>query len=103
MLNIVKYIPKYTVSKFKSTEYINVKENMVYGVNSFNQYGDTYTHWELGRKKFKPYSKIRGEFNQSVMERIKEFQAEKRLILTQQRIHINIRKILNHRDLIVFF
>ncbi len=76
MLNIVKYIPKYTVSKFKSTEYINVKENMVYGVNSFNQYGDTYTHWELGRKKFKPYSKIRGEFNQSVMERIKEFQAE---------------------------
>ena len=76
MLNMVKYIPKYTVSKFKSTEYINVKEHMVSGVNSFNQYGDTYTHWELERIKFKPYSKVRGKFNQSVMEGIKKFQAE---------------------------
>ena len=76
MLNMVKYIPKYTVSKFKPTEYINVKENMVYGVNSFNQYGDAYTHWELERRKFKPFPKIGGKFNQSVMERIKEFQVE---------------------------
>lgn len=76
MLNMVKYIPKYTVSKFKLKEYINVREDTFYGVNSFNQYGDTYTHWELERRKVKPFPKLQSKFNESVMEQIQEFQTE---------------------------
>ncbi len=76
MLNMVKYIPKYAVYKIKPTEYIKVEEDIIYGVDSFNQYGDTYTHWELERRKVTPLGKLEGKFNHSVMEQIKEFETE---------------------------
>ena len=78
ILNMVKHIPKYTVSKINPRQYIVIKEDIVYSVNSFNQYGDTYTHWGLEReeKEFLPYQKLQKKFNPSAMEEVKKFQTE---------------------------
>jgi hypothetical protein len=71
--NIFPYLPKYSLSKFKPTEYFNVKESDVYSVNSFNQYGDTYTHWGMKKEEFQPYGKISDEFNSDVIDYFEEF------------------------------
>ena len=75
-VRLVPYIPKYLFSKFKPTEYFNVKESDVYSVNSFNCYGDVYTHWGLERRAFQPYDLISGQFNQSVIHHMLVFQKE---------------------------
>lgn len=71
--NIIRYIPKYSISKFKPTEYFNVKESDIYGVNSFNEYGDVYTHWKLQKQKFSPWGYISGQFNYSVINQLYKF------------------------------
>jgi hypothetical protein len=73
ILNIIPFIPKYSLTKLAPTEYINVKENNVYSVNSFNQFGDTYTHWGLQQQDFFPYGPIKDEFNYEVIKYFEEF------------------------------
>lgn len=70
--NIVPYLPKYSLTKFKPTEYLNVKESDVYSVNSFNQFGDTYTHWDMERQEFSPYPPITNKFNYEVIKFFEE-------------------------------
>ena len=41
------FIPQFVLSKYKITEYLKTKESDVYSVNSFNEFGDSYTHWHL--------------------------------------------------------
>ncbi len=72
-VNIIPYLPKYSLTKFNPTEYLNVNESDVYSVNSFNEFGDTYTHWEIKQKKFAPYGAINTEFNYDVLKYIEEF------------------------------
>ncbi len=76
ILNILSYLPKYVLTKFKITEYRNIVESDIYSVNSFNKYGDTYTH--LGKKQevFSPYQKIDGEFNYGVIKYFEKFNSE---------------------------
>ena len=76
MIGLIPFLPKYILSKTKPSEYFNVIESDVYSVNSFNKYGDTYTHWEMESRPFKPYGSIRDQFNKSVIQNILEFQAE---------------------------
>jgi hypothetical protein len=47
MLKTYPYIPKYALSKFIPSEYINAEKEMnpVYSTNSFNKYGDATAHW----------------------------------------------------------
>lgn len=69
-LNIYKYIFKYSFLKYKPTSYFNVKESDVYSVNSFNEYGDAFAHWELKKRDFEPTKFISGEFNYSVIDEL---------------------------------
>lgn len=74
--NIVKFIPKYSFSKFKPTEYYGYIVNHIYSVNSFNQYGDVYTHWELGQQEFNPDGVIGESYNPKAIKLITQFQLE---------------------------
>ncbi|MDR3140688.1 MAG: hypothetical protein LBU37_03010 [Tannerellaceae bacterium] len=47
LYNCFSYIGIFILSKFNPFEYINIEENDVYGVNSFNEYGDVDAHWNL--------------------------------------------------------
>jgi hypothetical protein len=73
IINILPYMPKYILTKFNPIEYINVNESDIYSVNSFNKYGDTYTHWEMKQQDFAPYGTITGEFNYEVIEYFEKF------------------------------
>lgn len=70
--NISTYLPKYSLTKLKPTEYLNVTESDIYSVNSFNQFGDTYTHWGMERQDFALYPPIRGKFNHEVIDFLEE-------------------------------
>ena len=88
--NIIKYLPGFAITKFKPTEYfnleesINFEERVVYSVNSFNEYGDVYTHWNLEKRNFSPDDSIDLEFNYSVINELSNFKnklAEKGAVL----------------------
>jgi hypothetical protein len=72
-LHIISYIPKYSLSKFKLTEYVNVKENNIYGVNSFNEFGDVYTHWKLEKQIILPFGPSSAQPNYSVINELRIF------------------------------
>lgn len=76
LINIVSFIPKYSFSKFKPTDYVGFKEDKVYSVNSFNQYGDVDTHWTMQQQNYKPAGTIPGSFNSSVIKLIIDFKME---------------------------
>jgi hypothetical protein len=82
--NIIEYIPKYFNSKIKTSEYFDIEESVLYGIKSFNEYGDVYTHWELEKQEFPPVESIPGRFNYSVINALYDFKKsciEKRAIL----------------------
>lgn len=68
-LSVNRFIFKYALSKLDPREYFKGKENDIYGVNSFNQYGDVFKHWSLKKKDFLPTS-ISGELNSLVIDEI---------------------------------
>ena len=73
-LNLLEYLPKFSLSKFRPSQYRGFKENAIYGVNSFNEFGDCDAHWNLEKTKFPPDS-IGGMFNEAVVKKIKEFES----------------------------
>jgi len=73
IFNILPFLPRYSLTKFKIDEYRNIKENDLYSVNSFNIYGDTYTHWKKNKKDFNSYPTINDEFNYKVIRYFEEF------------------------------
>jgi len=75
VLNVLPFMPKYTFSKFKWSEYRNYEESDIYSVNSFNEYGDTFTHWEKSSEKFTP-DYLNGEFNDEVLRYFEKFNSE---------------------------
>jgi hypothetical protein len=72
-LNIIAFLPKYSVSKFMPREYFSIKDDLFYGINSFNKYGDVYTHWGFGKQEFKPANTISKAFNVSVLKILCDF------------------------------
>jgi hypothetical protein len=73
--NCLLFSGNVVLSKFNPREYINVKEDEIYGVNSFNNYGDVYTHWYLERRKFDPAGATdTNTYNPDIMNAIKEYE-----------------------------
>jgi hypothetical protein len=71
--NIIEYLPQYVTSKMQTGEYFNIDENGIYGINSFNKYGDVYTQWKLNQQKFSPFGPIKGKFNYSIITELCNF------------------------------
>ena len=74
--NITKYLLKYSFSKFKPTEYFGFKESDIYSTNSFNEYGDVYTHWSMNQQEFPSYDTITGKYNPNAIQLINSFRIE---------------------------
>jgi hypothetical protein len=80
-LNIIGYLPKYSLSKFKIKEYFyneekHNKDNQVYLVSSNNEFGDVIAHWDLKNERIPATKSIEGEFNPKVLKEIKKFEKE---------------------------
>ncbi len=73
---VIHALPKYSLSKFKFSEYFGVGERDIYCVNSFNKYGDAYKHWGLKKEVFKPSGNLGSNFNKEIFNVIKEYQNE---------------------------
>lgn len=72
-INLIKYIPKFSLTKFDPTEYWGFKESDVYSVNSYNDFGDVDAHWNLKQRRFAATA-IDEKFNEDVVKKIKEFE-----------------------------
>ena len=72
-VNLVEYIPKFSLTKFDPSEYVGFKESDVYSVNSYNNFGDVDAHWNLARRTYVATS-IDGNFNETIVKKIKEFE-----------------------------
>ena len=67
--NILPFIPRYVLTKFDFSEYFNDEDFEFYSVNSFNKFGDTYTHWNLKDRQNEIHSEIlAGKINNELFE-----------------------------------
>jgi hypothetical protein len=73
ILNLVSFIPKYSLTKYKIYEYTNFVESLIYSVHSFNEFGDVNAHWNLTQKEFSSYDKFDSHFIYESVELIKKF------------------------------
>ena len=46
-ISLIRFVPRYSLTKINPFEYFRVVESDLYSVNSFNEYGDVYKHWDL--------------------------------------------------------
>jgi len=72
-INLMPFLPKYSLTKFNINEYRDIKESDIYSVNSFNKYGDTYTHWVKQQEEFAPFKNEHREFNYEVIRYFEEY------------------------------
>ncbi|MDQ1087558.1 hypothetical protein [Siphonobacter sp. SORGH_AS_1065] len=72
-LKIIRYMPKYALSKFKISEYRGYIHDKYYSRGSFNDFGDVYTHWQDSTQKFQSQV-IKGDMNESVIRELRNFQ-----------------------------
>lgn len=72
-LKILPFLPKYALSKFVPSEYWKSREDPVYGLHSFNRYGDTYTHWGLPRRLIRTEKLTDAPINEDAVEGIRRF------------------------------
>jgi hypothetical protein len=70
---VSEYLIEYSFSKFKITEYFGFNESDHYSVNSFNIYGDVYTHWSKQQTKFLPDDEITCKYNPNAITLINNF------------------------------
>jgi hypothetical protein len=74
-VNLIAFTPKYVVTKFKPSEYRHLKANEFYGVDSFNEYGDVYTHWGKPRVDFPILNRMSTRINPGVIRKLQEYQS----------------------------
>lgn len=74
-IRIIRFVPKYSISKLKPSEYIFRKSKApnVHLRSSYNEYGDVDVHWSLEDEIFGPYPSITGFFNQQVIKDLQAF------------------------------
>ncbi|MBS1603282.1 MAG: hypothetical protein JST42_11480 [Bacteroidetes bacterium] len=72
-LRLLPFLPKYALSKYVPTEYLRSREDPVYGIHSFNSYGDTYTHWNLPRRLVRAEKKTDSGINDAAIDGIVRF------------------------------
>jgi hypothetical protein len=74
-VKLIAFAPKYALTKFKPSEYRRVKINEIYGVDSFNEYGDVYTHWGKPRVEFPILNRMSTRINPGVIRKLQEYQS----------------------------
>lgn len=75
-INILPYFVKFAVSKIMPGEYIDIKEDPLYGVNSFNEFGDVNKHWKMEKPTLPFSTGISGHLNYKVIVELQKFKDE---------------------------
>ena len=77
-INIIKYIPKYSLSKFELSEYGYIESDTIdiYERRAFNEYGDVHIHWTMEDEYVKAYKAIESVFNMGVIREIISFEEQ---------------------------
>ncbi len=70
--DIICFIPEYVLKKLNAEQYGEFPEDKIYGVNSFNSYGDAYKHWGETREQFEPFG-LGGDFSYDVLNQLERF------------------------------
>jgi 5'(3')-deoxyribonucleotidase len=71
---IIPKIPKYAFSKLNLQQYINLKEPEIFGLHTFNQFGDAYTHWNKEPQQFEAYKELGKKYNPTILTEILDFE-----------------------------
>jgi hypothetical protein len=74
IVNVIQYLPKYALTKFKPKEYYNIHDSEIYSVSAYNLYGDTYVHWGMNPTAFLPHKLNGKNYNPEVLKYIVQFQ-----------------------------
>ncbi len=72
-IDLIRFVPDFTFSKFKPSEYYGFKESDIHGVHSYNEFGDVNAHWNLQNQGYVPIT-LKGNFNRDILCRIKSFE-----------------------------
>lgn len=72
-INLIQYIPNFSFTKFKTSEYKGYQVSSIYSINSFNKFGDVETHWKMKNRGYRP-TRVKGTFNKTIVRKIKEFE-----------------------------
>jgi hypothetical protein len=70
--HILKYIPEFTLSKYKITNYLidSKLSKGIYGKLSFNKFGDSFRHWKLENELGFNYTIMEGGFDNQIISYI---------------------------------
>lgn len=71
---LTRYLPRYSFSKLKPSEYYRLTGAGIYGVDSFNEYGDVDYHWGLPKREFEPFKPDPAPFNYSAIDELCDFE-----------------------------
>jgi len=72
-VSLLQYVPKFSLSKLKPSEYRNIKKSKFYSAKTFNQFGDINAHWDVRESSYSPTT-IRGNIHMEVIEKLQEFE-----------------------------
>lgn len=82
---LIQNLPEYLKSKWQSRFKADTDTSVgIYDRKSFNQYGDTFTHWNLPKEEVIPFGKIDGSINKDLISTLNKFRnkiSEKKAIL----------------------
>ena len=75
-LSSIKHFIKISLSRFTPKEYFGFNIRPDYSINSFNEYGDVFTHWNKEKGIFPIHDFIdpTSLFNEEVIQKIKNFE-----------------------------
>ncbi|RYG41989.1 MAG: hypothetical protein EOO01_23965 [Chitinophagaceae bacterium] len=73
LLTIMRSVPRYAMAKLNPFEYFRFQHLPNYSVESFNQYGDVYTHWNTPGVKVPTLGPVKDELNEEVFDRLVAF------------------------------
>lgn len=71
--HLISYFPKYAFTKLNPFEYAFIKVPSVYGINSFNEYGDVLHNRKPATTPIPAYLPIEEAYNPNVMEELYQF------------------------------
>jgi len=77
-LKMFEYLPQYVASKYKIANYFidSNEAKGIYGRLSFNEYGDSYRHWNLENEIGSDYYELNEGFNHTAINELLEFKID---------------------------
>jgi hypothetical protein len=74
IINCIPFVGNFVFSQISKHKYSTMDDNDdVYGLKAYNQYGDSYLHWNTKKREFAPDTITIDKYNSKVIEEIKKY------------------------------